>query len=71
MNQLEMSVRLVRGKHGNQWKGTCPLCGREHSHGAPARPNGQYQGHRVSHCRRKTPDDNGYILKWDGVIEKK
>ncbi len=67
----EMSVALVRGKHGNLWRGTCPYCGEKHTHGAPERPNGQYQGHRASHCRVKTPQDRGYILVWDGVIEKK
>ncbi len=67
----EMSVRLVHGKYGNQWRGFCPYCGKKHTHGAPQRPSGRHQGHRVSHCLRKKPQDRGYILVWDGHVKKK
>lgn len=69
----EMSVRLVLHPRGNQWRGFCPYCGKTHTHGAVSVnvDSGKYRGHRVSHCLRKSPQDRGYILVWDGTVEKK
>jgi len=67
-----MQVRLVRRRKSrcNVLKGACPYCGKTHTHSA-GRGSAPRLGHRVSHCRRKTSQDRGYILKWDGVIGKK
>jgi len=53
-----------------QWQVlSCPYCGCKHLHGA----GGELEdlGHRVAHCLKQSPDNNGYMLVWEAADRKK
>jgi len=53
-----------------QWQVlSCPYCGCKHLHGA----GGELEdlGHRVAHCLKQSPDNNGYMLVWAAADRKR
>jgi hypothetical protein len=64
---IEVPVMYVTLHKDGTVSGTCPYCGKTHTHGS-AGSRGPDFGHRVSHCDRpRHKDDHGYFLKLRGT----
>lgn len=70
-----MNAEIIRAAPNPTFPGAllvtvrCPLCGKEHTHGVPARDAvaGAY-GHRISHCAGADSLSDGYCLTDPGGL---